>query len=447
MFSVTTPGQARRPAALYSLVGTALPLDQVVPPGSVVAVGDRTLLHLTMCHERGLSDRLGMVGESDRLWDVRRRVAGVAQSEGTVLVCGESGVGKELVAGAIHRASSRRELPFLVVNCAAIPENLLESELFGHKKGAFTGATGDKDGFFRAAGRGSLFLDEIGELPLAMQSKLLRVLQERKVRPVGSVAELPVEARIIVATNRTLSLEVVAGRFREDLLYRLTTLTIEIPPLRERREDIPLLFATFLRQRSDSHPQLDRFWREANQYPPPLPMSFFRRLLAESWPGNIRELHNVVEKTAIANIHSSRFIAPEELAGSALLPAFYPVTEGSLAQHMVPRAPPQPIALPREPLAKRASAERIDETTLLGALEQFDYVQRQVAEALSVSHTTVDRWMREYGLRRPRDIGREELQQAAEEAGHSLEQMARALRVSRRGLQLRLRALGIEGVT
>jgi transcriptional regulator with PAS, ATPase and Fis domain len=263
-----------------------------------------------------------------------------------------------------------------------------------------------------------------------MQGKLLRVLQERRVCPVGSLSEERVEARVIAATNRNLLAEVKAGRFREDLYYRLTTLTVEVPPLRQRREDIPRLFTGFLSQKTSQHEELKRFWRSASQYPPPVPMSFFERLLAFGWPGNIRHLRNIVEKVAVGNVKSPRFVEPEELVAEASEQTADPAPAGAGA-----------LAGPGE----QRTPERPSEEVLLELLERHDYVQRRAAKEIGVSHTTLDRWMQELGLRRPRDIPMEELQAAVQEAGGDLAATAKKLRVSRRGLQLRLTALGMNG--
>jgi two-component system, NtrC family, response regulator GlrR len=210
----------------------------------------------------------------------------VAESDASVLIQGESGTGKELLARAIHRASSRRGKPMVAVNCAAIPEPLLESELFGHVKGAFTGAVRDHQGLFQAASAGTLFLDEVGDMPLALQVKLLRALQEREVRPVGSARPVSVDVRIISATHRDLPAEIAAGRFREDLYYRLNVVGLLLPPLSARREDIPLLASSFLQQLAQ------RYKREINGFAP----EALQALVAASWPGNVRQLYNAVER-------------------------------------------------------------------------------------------------------------------------------------------------------
>ena len=210
----------------------------------------------------------------------------VADSGASVLIRGASGTGKEMLAKAIHRASERRDQPFVAFNCAAIPETLMESELFGYAKGAFTGAARDTPGLFQAAHGGTLLLDEIGDMPASLQAKLLRVLQERQVRPVGSTRSVPVDVRVISATHRDLEEEVRAGRFREDLFYRLNVVVLDIPPLADRREDIPLLASHFLsRLRGASRKQVEGFAPDAMEL-----------LVSAPWPGNVRQLANVVEQ-------------------------------------------------------------------------------------------------------------------------------------------------------
>ena len=215
----------------------------------------------------------------------------VAQSDVSVLINGQSGTGKEIVAQAIHNASPRRDKPFVAINCGALPEQLLESELFGHARGAFTGAVSSREGLFQAAEGGTLFLDEIGDMPVALQVKLLRVLQERKVRPLGSNRDIDIDVRIISATHRDLPKAMARGEFREDLFYRLNVVNLKIPPLAERTEDIPLLANHLLRQSADRHkPFVRAFSTDA-----------MKRLMAAKWPGNVRQLVNVIEQCVALN--------------------------------------------------------------------------------------------------------------------------------------------------
>ena len=230
-----------------------------------------------------------VVGRSRAIQSLLEQVRAVADSEASVLLLGESGTGKELVARALHWSSSRRSGPFVAVNCAAVPESLLESELFGHEKGAFTGADRKHVGLFAAAHGGTLFLDEVGDLPLAMQAKLLRAIQEKAVRPVGGAETLQLDLRLVTATNRDLAALVPEGKFREDLYYRLAVIPIRLPALRERPEDIPLLGEHFLRDASERlGKRLAGFAADALEW-----MREYR------WPGNVRELENVVERAAV----------------------------------------------------------------------------------------------------------------------------------------------------
>jgi two-component system, NtrC family, response regulator PilR len=227
-----------------------------------------------------------IIGVSTPMVNVFSMIQSVATTSSTVLLTGESGTGKELVAKALHTASPRREFAFVSVNCGALPENLLESELFGHMKGSFTDAYYTRKGLFEAAHRGTLFLDEVGETPAAMQVKLLRALQERKIRRVGGTEETEVDVRVIAATNRSLEELVRDRRFREDLFYRLNVIPIRIPPLRERREDIPLLARHFL----------DRFSQAMGKNVVEVSKEAMQALMAYGWPGNVRELENVMER-------------------------------------------------------------------------------------------------------------------------------------------------------
>jgi two-component system response regulator AtoC len=231
----------------------------------------------------------GMIASSAPMQEILRTVRKIAEYKTTVLITGESGTGKELIARAIHELSPRKEAPFVAVNCGAIPETLLESELFGHKKGAFTDAIRDKKGLFEEASGGTLFLDEIGELPLGPQVKLLRVLQEQMVRAIGANVDEPVDVRVVAATVRDLSAEVGAGRFREDLFYRLNVIQVHLPPLRERREDIAVLVEHFV-QRTNA-----RLGMQVEGVSP----EAMKLLYAYGWPGNVRELENTIERAMV----------------------------------------------------------------------------------------------------------------------------------------------------
>ncbi|NJN16488.1 MAG: sigma-54-dependent Fis family transcriptional regulator [Oscillochloris sp.] len=252
-----------------------------------------------------------LIGHSAAMQQVYKLIGRVAASDATVLVTGESGTGKELVAHVLHRSSARREAPFVPVNCAALPETLLESELFGHEKGAFTGAVAQRKGRFERAHKGTIFLDEIGEISPATQKKLLRVLQERNFERVGGNTNVTIDVRVITATNRDLLQEVASGRFREDLYYRLNVVNIHMPPLRDRRDDIPLLVAHFLQRH---HPR--------SEEPTRLTEAALDRLMSYHWPGNVRQLENVIERAIV--LTQDAVISPEYLDLS---------DEGSLNNH------------------------------------------------------------------------------------------------------------------
>jgi transcriptional regulator with GAF, ATPase, and Fis domain len=269
----------------------------------------------------------GLVGESDALQRVLEEVALVADTDATVLITGESGTGKELVARAIHERSPRRQGPLVRTNCAAISETLFESELFGHARGSFTGAWHDRAGRFEAAHGGTVFLDEIGEVPLAMQSKLLRVIQEKELERVGETRPRKVDVRIVAATNRELEAEVEAGRFRADLYYRLNVFPIRIPPLRERLEDIPLLAEHFVQAAA----------RRLHRPAPRLTEPAVRELRARDWPGNVRELENVIERAVIlavdGQLHFDGAPAGVSLKASAQARDLPLLSRGAIEKH------------------------------------------------------------------------------------------------------------------
>jgi DNA-binding NtrC family response regulator len=291
--------------------------DEVFPTSAsvddVVLVGSRAVERM---HLRSVT---GIVGRTDAMRQVLERVVQIAPVDSTVLVTGESGTGKELVARGIHALSPRRHRPFIAVNVAALSETLLESELFGHEKGAFTGAIDARKGLFELADGGTIFLDEIGEMPLATQTKLLRVLEQREFHRVGGERSIKVDVRIVAATNQDLRQLVAIGDFRRDLYFRLNVLSIELPPLRERKQDIPLLVEAFVREVSDRN---DRAF-------PGISPEAMELLIDYSWPGNIRELRNLVESMAV--LSPGRAIRPEDIPedvrggkGTALLPAPIP---------------------------------------------------------------------------------------------------------------------------
>ncbi|MFH2010290.1 MAG: sigma 54-interacting transcriptional regulator [bacterium] len=309
--------EAERSTDIVTAAGRRLPISEVTVPlrdeggnaiGSVIVIEDRSAHSAALDAVDADATFCGMVGRSEAMRRVYRVIEQAAPTDVTVLLTGESGTGKELAARAIHQRSSRRNGPFLAINCAALPETLLESEIFGHVRGAFTGAERDRAGRIEEAARGSFFLDELGEMPLSLQAKLLRFLQEREYQRVGESRTRTADVRVVAATNRNLAEEVAAGRFREDLYYRVKVIPIELPPLRERRDDIPLLAAHLL---ADLAPRRNR---------PGLTLTpaTLQQLVEYPWPGNVRELINALEY-AIALAPGRRIRVndlPPELAGA-----------------------------------------------------------------------------------------------------------------------------------
>jgi two-component system response regulator AtoC len=297
-----------------------------------------------------------ILAKSAKMQDIFRTIAKISEYKTTVLITGESGAGKELVARAIHRRS-KRSGPFVAVNCGAIPENLLESELFGHKKGAFTDAVHDRRGLFEEATGGTLFLDEIGELPLALQVKLLRVLEDEKIRRLGETRDLQVDVRIVTATHRDLPAETKAGRFREDLFYRLNVLPIHCPPLRDRREDIPLLIDHFLaRNNARLGTNIRGLDTEA------------RRLLYEyAWPGNVRELENTIERAMVLTEGDT-------------------ITAQDLPERVREARDPVQMQLASGELSVKKTMRIIEEILIRRALQKTKGNRTRAAEILEISH-------------------------------------------------------------
>ena len=331
------------------------------PGGVALLLRDVTEITSLRKEIAGRAGLLGIVGKNRRMQELYRLIEDVAPTDATVLVRGETGTGKELVARALHRLSRRADGPFVTVNCSALSETLLESELFGHVRGAFTGAVADRRGRFEEARGGTLFLDEIGDVSPVVQVKLLRVLQERVVERVGDNTPRPVDVRIITATHRDLEELVTLGRIRSDFYYRIRVVTLELPPLRERRDDIPLLLEHFLRRHGLG---LEAVTPEA-----------MRLLLDHSWPGNIRELENVVEHAVILGRGgpiAPRHLPPELRQADAEAPAS--------RRRRVP---------PHSPQEKRLIEE---------ALERWHGHRGRAAAELGIDRTTLWRKMREYGL-------------------------------------------------
>ena len=312
-----------------------------------------------------------MIAGSRAMHDVTDLASRVAQAETTVLLYGESGTGKELLAKAIHFHSLRARHPFVVVNCAAIPESLLESELFGHRRGSFTGAVADKQGKFEAANRGTIFLDEIGELPLLMQVKILRVLQDREIDKVGESRPAKIDVRIIAATNRDLEKMIADGTFRDDLYYRLAVVAIRMPALRERADDIPLLVEHFV----------DKHGARLKRPRPMIDREVYSAFNLYGWPGNIRELENVVERALVLD--------RDGVIGLDDLPERVRTRQQGIGRLR--------IELPDEGL----SLERVERDLLLAALEKHDWNQTKAAAYLDITRSALLYRMQKFGLERP----------------------------------------------
>ena len=317
-----------------------------------------------------------IVGRSSRMQKVFSLIERVAKTNSTVLIFGESGTGKELIARALHYESPRAKNRFLSINCGALPETLLESELFGHTRGAFTGAVRDKKGLFQEAAGGTLFLDEIGEMTLAMQVKLLRALQERKIRRVGDNREIDIDVRIITATNRDLKEMISTGTFREDLYYRINVIPIQLPPLRQRTGDIPLLVDFFI----------NKYGEEMSIEPPKVSAEAMKNLESYRWPGNVRELENAIER-ALALCDGS-IISSEDI------PMHLAMREGSFGDG---------ITLPKEGLDLEAHLDEIRRHLMSQALEQTAGVQTQAAELLGMTFRSFRYYAKKMGLTRTGD--------------------------------------------
>ncbi len=308
-----------------------------------------------------------IIGKSEILTEVLSQVRKIADSDSTVLLTGESGTGKELVARAIHQQSYRSEKPFITVNCGALPEGLLESELFGHIKGSFTGAIKDKDGLFKVANEGTFFLDEVGEMSPRIQVKLLRVLQEKEIVPVGGTSPMKVDVRLIAATNADLENEVSMGRFRKDLFYRLNVIPINIPPLRERKEDIPLLIDYFLK----------RYGQEPDGQERKISAEAKKILCNYNWPGNIRELENILERAVTLQDDNT-------------------IVEKDLPENVI-KGQGRVLAKTKE--LENPTLETIEKAYIFWILRESGWQKQRAAEILGIDPSTLYRKIEKYGLK------------------------------------------------
>ena len=311
----------------------------------------------------------GIVTQSPAMYKILNMLPKIASAEANVLIMGESGTGKELIARAIHNLSPKRDRPFIAVNCAGIPETLLESELFGYKKGAFTGALCDKMGLFKAADGGTIFLDEIGELSPTLQVKILRVVEEKSFKPIGDTKDIKVDVRIISATNKDLEKEVIEGNFREDLYYRLNVIPIRVPPLRERKEDIPALVEYFLKKYSK------KFKKEIRK----VSSSALELLSSYDFPGNVRELENIIERCVA--LETSNIILPESL----MLSDFK-------------KGRPKKDYIPPGGLDLQKKIEEVEKDFLIKALEEARGVKKKAAELLNLSFRSFRYKLKKYKI-------------------------------------------------
>jgi len=316
----------------------------------------------------GLKEIIGRSPSMERVFETIRQAA---PARSTILITGESGTGKELVAKALHRLSPRASGPFVTVHSGALPPDLLESNLFGHVRGSFTGAIADKKGLFKAADQGTIFFDEIGTVPIETQAKLLRVLQEREFLPVGAVEPQHADVRVIAATNADLPRLVADGRFREDLFYRLCVITIPLPPLRERREDVPLLVETLLARAAF----------ENGKAVPSVTPGVMKALLDHDWPGNVRELENVLERALVLG---------------------HGVIDLDQLPDNVRRSVPRAAALPAEGLSFKDAVAAYERALLSAALQRASGVQKRAAELLGLKPTTLNEMLKRHGML-PRD--------------------------------------------
>jgi DNA-binding NtrC family response regulator len=312
-----------------------------------------------------------ILGEHPKMREVFRIVSKIAATSSTVLIVGESGTGKELVARAVHDGSQRRDKPFMAINCAAIPDSLMESELFGHEKGSFTGANVRELGIFEAADGGTVFLDEIGEMNVAMQAKLLRAIQEKEIRRVGGKVNVPLDVRILSATNKELEQEIKRGNFREDLFYRLNVIRINLPPLRERGNDVKNLAEFFVKKYSQaSGIAVEGISRPA-----------LKLLMNYAWPGNVRQLESVIERSVL--MAESNYIEPEDLSAEVTLTS-------ALAGGIPFELPPEGIDF-----------EELEKGIIIKAMERGDWVIGKAAPLLGMSYKTLQYRLDKFGIERP----------------------------------------------
>ena len=381
---ITAYGSVRKAMEATKGAGAFYVVEKPFDPDEVVALVRNAFEHRKLVVEnselrRRLAEQAAdteILGSAPGIQRVLETIASVADADANVLILGESGTGKELIANALHERSGRREGPFVKINCAALPKDLIESELFGHTKGSFTGATTEKVGLLEEAHKGSLLLDEITEMPVDLQAKLLRVLEERVVRRLGGAKSIPVDFRLLSSTNRSAEQAVKEGHLRQDLYFRINTVTIAVPPLRERREDIPILVRAFLdRYRAKHQRSVDAIEPEA-----------YRRLLSYAWPGNVRELQHALER-AVLVARGSKEITLADLPESLQHAAAEAGTASTIAPSEVPAG----------------SLEEIERASILKALESTRWNKQAAAALLGLRRPTLYSKMRKHNIpqRRP----------------------------------------------
>ncbi|WP_446011559.1 nif-specific transcriptional activator NifA [Candidatus Electrothrix sp.] len=373
---------------LSTLISQFLDLNQAIRK-------DREKL---VSENQSLKDRLHarhkkhyIIGQSKTMQEVFWSIERVAPSRASVLLLGESGTGKELAAQAIHEASPRRDKPFVKINCAALPENLLESELFGHKKGAFTGADGTREGRFELADKGTLFLDEIGEMPLGLQAKLLRVLQEQQFERLGSNRTIDVDVRIIAATNVSLEKAVQEGTFRNDLYYRLNVVPVVLPPLRKRKDDIPLLADFFLKSSNKRNDKQVRMTTE-----------FLDLMTDYDWPGNVRELQNLMERLVI--LSTGDMLSVHDLPGYFLQPPTERLMQNRTESHLPPQMQGMQGQVPEQRTSENSpprSLQELEREQVETALKRHGWVQARAARELGLTQRQIGYRIKKFNLQRP----------------------------------------------
>ncbi len=423
-----------------SVVGWREFSPQELAAGVPLELAERVvvLLHQASSAPESSPGDLGMVGQGEGVRRVREAVSRVADLDVPVLIRGETGSGKELVARAIHQHSKRRNAPFISVNLGALSKELVSAELFGARKGAYTGATGDREGFFRAAHGGTLFLDEVGEAPPEVQVALLRVLETGEVFPVGGSAPVRVDVRLLTATDANLEERIRQGHFKAPLLHRLAGFEIQVPPLRERREDIGTLFMYFARQELETTGEAQRLTSSDPRAEPWLPAPLAVRLVRYAWPGNIRQLRNVARQLVIGSRGLTHLRVDARLE-QELDSAAAPVPGQSVS---TPAAAEEPDSADEK--AARRKPSDVGEQELLEALRASSWDLKAAADRLGIPRSSVYVLIDKSSLiRTARDLSPEEITTCFQECQGDLDAMVRRLEVSKRALQRRVRELGL----